>query len=187
MARSLALVALLALAPAALAADPTLPASWKEPARPAVTGKQAGKEKLAQELLSILNETKSVDTFLITLEVLPAADIDPAVAIPTIIRNAERLELLDGFSKGERQDKAQECVGDALKHFCDKCEQGRRAPTRCCDPCYPERALIGGATGAATGALIGNANRSPDPLPAPVPAPTALPTNGTSFKVPAPR
>jgi hypothetical protein len=172
MTRSLALFALFTLGPAfAAAAEPTWATTSKaaSPSRSgAPAGKQSSKEKLGQELLTILSETTSEDTFLVTLEVLSAADIDPAVAIPAIIRNAERLGMLDGFSKGDRQDKAQEAIGEVLKHFCDKCEGGRRGTS-----CY-------------------SASRV-DPLVAPpmTPSfpvvPSALPVPTESYKIPSPR
>jgi hypothetical protein len=44
-------------------------------------------------MLAILNETKSVDTFLMTLGLLADAKADHRAILPTVIRNAERLGI----------------------------------------------------------------------------------------------
>jgi hypothetical protein len=181
MIRLLSLFALCTLGPALAIAEPVqMPSccmpSVVPPAQSTTTsaGKQTSKEKLGQELLAIINKTESVDTFVVTLEVMLVADIDPAVAIPAIIRNAERLELLSGLSKGEGQDKVQECVSDALKHFCEKCGGGRKS-----NACYSS--ARGGLTGGAIDYPTG-VHEGPPPTPS-----IPLPTQNSSFRIPLPR
>src|SRR5689334_18430142 len=49
--------------------------------------------KYVDELLSILEETQSVDTFKVTLELLVGGKADPQRTIPVVIRSAERLGI----------------------------------------------------------------------------------------------
>src|SRR5207244_8896475 len=46
------------------------------------------------ELVSILNETRSPDAFLVTLSILQELKPEARAVVPAIIRNAERLRLL---------------------------------------------------------------------------------------------
>jgi hypothetical protein len=49
---------------------------------------------LVRELITILNETKSVDTFIVTCGLLEKMGTEARPAIPAMLRNAERLGLL---------------------------------------------------------------------------------------------
>jgi hypothetical protein len=51
------------------------------------------KDPYIAELLAIMQETKSVDAFVMTLTVLVDAQPDHRLVVPTVIRNAERLGL----------------------------------------------------------------------------------------------
>jgi hypothetical protein len=66
------------------------------PADQAAHGPRAKRRKavLTKELLAILQETRSPDVFLLTVGCLEQMGTDPAVAIPAILRNAERLGIL---------------------------------------------------------------------------------------------
>ncbi|HWG46860.1 MAG TPA: hypothetical protein VN688_29120 [Gemmataceae bacterium] len=55
-------------------------------------------DKLIEELTAILKETKSSETFLVTAMTLGRMGPAAKCALPALIRNAERLELLEGFS-----------------------------------------------------------------------------------------
>jgi hypothetical protein len=57
-------------------------------------GAPRSEAEYGQELLRVLEETKSVETFLLTLSLLEDTAIDPCTAVPVILRNAERLEIL---------------------------------------------------------------------------------------------
>ena len=54
-------------------------------------------QKLADELVKILNETQSSETFFVTLQCLMHTKASPDIAVPVIIRNADRLRLMKGF------------------------------------------------------------------------------------------
>jgi len=78
----------------------------------------SGNDKLIEELTAILKETKSPQTFLVTVKVLGVMGSEAKYALPAIIRNAERLELLDDlFNSGvENGNKiATEELGKALE------------------------------------------------------------------------
>ena len=52
-------------------------------------------------LIKILNTTKDADTFLMAVTALPSLDVeDGRRALPAVVRNAERLGLLKGLTKG---------------------------------------------------------------------------------------
>jgi hypothetical protein len=60
---------------------------------------KATKEHVVGELVTILNETKSPDTFVVTVSCLGMMGHDARMAVPSIIRNAERLGLLKEVSE----------------------------------------------------------------------------------------
>src|SRR5262249_46851168 len=60
---------------------------------------------------------------------------DPAVAIPAIIRNAERLELLEGLHDRDKPDPAQEFVQQTLQQFARRLQQGGKYQP--CPSCTP--------------------------------------------------
>ncbi len=69
------------------------------------------KHDLLSELIAILNETKSVDTFSVTLAALAEMGPRAEPAIPAIIRNAERLGLLKDHLLAKEQNS------EAVKRF----------------------------------------------------------------------
>ena len=72
-----------------LQGTPSLAAPGVPPlSQPALPGGYVG------ELVAVLNETKSVDAFLITVELLQKMGADARPAVPAVIRNAERLGIL---------------------------------------------------------------------------------------------
>jgi hypothetical protein len=100
----------------ALGINPVLRGADPVPQCPACSAKEtsktqtvkATKEKLVQELIAILNETKSPDTFIVTASALGMMGHDARPAVPSIIRNADRLGLLKGISElaGEESEEA---------------------------------------------------------------------------------
>ena len=70
------------------------------------------------ELVSILNETRSPDAFLVTLSILQEIKPDAQTVVPAIIRNAERLRLFkrtDPDQPTEQQKMIVECIAALLK------------------------------------------------------------------------
>jgi hypothetical protein len=66
---------------------------------------RAANEQLVSELILILQETKSPDTFLVTVNALACVGPRAKAAVPAIIRHAERLGLLkDILSQVEDDD-----------------------------------------------------------------------------------
>jgi hypothetical protein len=74
-------------------------------------------QKLSDELVKILDETQSTETFFVTLECIVHTKTDPAVAVPVIIRNADRLRLTKGLFDHSDKTAGQEILAVALKHF----------------------------------------------------------------------
>jgi hypothetical protein len=100
------------------------------------------------ELISILNETRSPDAFLVTLSILQEIKPDARAVVPVIIRNAERLRLFkrtDPDQPTEPQKMIVECIAALLNKVADS-ETG---------------ALIGAAMGGGPGALAGAAVSTP--------------------------
>jgi hypothetical protein len=74
------------------------------------------------ELISILNETRSPDAFLVTLSILQEVKPEARVVVPAIIRNAERLRLFkrtDPDQPTEQQKMIVECIAALLKKDTD--------------------------------------------------------------------
>ncbi len=71
------------------------------------------------ELLTILNETRSPDAFLVTITVLSELKPDARQVVSTIIRNAERLKLFaqtDPERFSEQQRMILGCLEGLMKH-----------------------------------------------------------------------
>jgi hypothetical protein len=75
---------------------------------------------LVGELIAILNETKSVDTFAVTCGLLEKMGAEARPAVPAMLRNAERLGLLKkGLltgKKGRRQEAA-DSLAEMMEHI----------------------------------------------------------------------
>ncbi len=69
------------------------------------TAGAAGDERYVGELLGILEQTTSADTYLLTLTLLAKAQADPRQAVPAAIRSAERLGI---FARHLHQGEANE-------------------------------------------------------------------------------
>jgi hypothetical protein len=143
LAATLVLAASLALGPALRGADPVpqCPNCPNCPAKAADKAKavKETKEKLVHELVTILNETKSADTFVVTASCLGMMGHDARPAVPSIIRNAERLGLLKGASevvcdeeseesKPTKQQRMAEGIMDCLDQILSKQPSGPKPP-----------------------------------------------------------
>jgi hypothetical protein len=96
---------------------PATPVNWGNPVRvipptPAPSVKKPAKPaSVVEELVAILNETKSTDTFLATLAVLVKFGKEARAAVPAIVRNADRLAVFTGFAgAGDEGKTAREVV-----------------------------------------------------------------------------
>jgi len=114
------------------------PACCKEPECPAKAD-----ARYTKELLDILQTTRSVDAFVVTLHLLADTDVDPRTALPVIVRHAERLGVFaDSLAQDqEDDDKAFTLVMEMIDKLAN-----RMAAT------HP---AAGAAIGAASGAVIG--------------------------------
>jgi hypothetical protein len=122
----------------------------------------------SDELITLLNETKSVDTFLLSLQTLVEIAPDHPSAIPAAIKNAERLELQKGIASGAaltaEQDTFKECLDaliDARKQKSSESKSQRGSSRSGTAAGAAIGTVIGGATGAAAGALIGGQAEKP--------------------------
>lgn len=159
------------------------PAAWNAPPpgpaapaakTPAPTAKPV--EPFIQDMLTILEETQSSDTFLITLELLAKESSGASTAIPKVLKNAERLGLLKDAIVQQRDDKPEvaEHILKLVQEMRDNDRGGRRsnryalppAPSFNSPACYPPGALIPSVPAA--------------------PVPTPLPGPSTSFRLRTP-
>jgi hypothetical protein len=133
---------------------PTGESSSCVPFTPVLTKIKTGKvsqETMVQDMVAILNETQSPETFAITVAALSKMGRDAKPAVPAIIRNADRLEffkdLFDDEDSGpsKMQKKLTELVMEAIDQILAGKSENRRGP--CCD--NPTGVLSGGARGAA--------------------------------------
>jgi hypothetical protein len=72
-------------------------------------------EALVKDLVKILDETKSFDTFCVTASILCRVGAKAKSAVPGIIRNAERLKILDKHLLGGKETKKSQVANDFLK------------------------------------------------------------------------
>jgi hypothetical protein len=76
------------------------------------TKKTKDDAEVVAELVKILSETKSSDTFVATL--LALSQFEDKSPLPVVVRHAARLGLLKGMSKDENPSRAQQLVGAYL-------------------------------------------------------------------------
>jgi hypothetical protein len=136
--------------------------------------------QLAQDLVAILNETKSPDVLLMTMETLAELKAEPHLVIPAIIRNAERLNLLEGICTSETRNRDQKKILEMLEFFTRRSRLVAKAkkplvPTTCTTPSatvplgsyvLPPKSATPTTTPSAT----------PTPVPAP-PVPMPVPSS----------
>jgi hypothetical protein len=109
-------VVLAGLAPDA--GPPCLSAPAPVPAPVACVAAPCADEALVRELLVVLKETKSQDTFCMTVQILGTMKADGRLVVPAIIRNAERLKITEGMLRPESEwTTQQEIVARGLQFF----------------------------------------------------------------------
>jgi hypothetical protein len=130
--------------------------------------------EVVAELVKILNETKSGDTFVATLMAL--SQFEDKSPLPVVVRNAARLGLLKGMSKDENPTRAHQLVGAYLS--------GEMAADCCC----PEYCPCGQPMNYMYSKPASRWNAPPPPPPAPVTCISAPAVSGPSylFTVPQP-
>jgi hypothetical protein len=119
---------------------------------------QVAGEDFIGELVSILNETRSPDAFLVTLSILQEIKPEARTVVPVIIRNAERLRLFKRTNPDqptEQQKMIVECIAALLNKLADSEAGGLGRGA------LDAGALIGAAIGAGPGALAGAAVSTP--------------------------
>jgi hypothetical protein len=96
--------------------------------------------RYTKELLDILQTTRSVDAFVVTLHLLADTDMDARTVLPVVVRNAERLGV---FADSLAQDK-----DDEDKAFTLIMEMIDKLANRMTATHPAQGTAIGGATGA---------------------------------------
>jgi hypothetical protein len=119
------------------------------------------KGDLVSELIAVLDETQSVDTFLVTLGLLESMEAKAQPAIPSILRNAERLGVFKNHltSKGRDTEQVESIVKSLEKILSSEQKSSPRTAVAGSEPSEP-----GSALGALAGALVGSAVGSPAPF-----------------------
>jgi hypothetical protein len=117
------------------------------------------------ELLDILQTTHSVDTFVVTLNLLVDTDVEPRMAIPLIIRNAERIGVFADTLQDEDQEKPSALVVDVIGTLKNRLHAHQP----------PTGAATGCAKGAAAGGSCEASKEHYDPFPTPPVSDNATP------------
>ena len=73
-------------------------------------------DPLVRDLIKVLDETKSKDTFCLALPVLAALKAEGRRAVPAVLRNAERLKISKGMrQEGAKWTREQKVVAECLE------------------------------------------------------------------------
>jgi hypothetical protein len=72
---------------------------------------------LVGDLVAVLNDTKSVDAFLVTVELLQKMGAEARPAVPAVIRNAERLGILKKSALSSEKGKRGGIVDKLLENL----------------------------------------------------------------------
>ncbi len=133
--------------------------------------------EVVAELVKILEQTKSADTFVATL--LALSQFEDKSPLPAVVRNAGRLGLLKGICKEDKPNHAQEMIGAYLSgEMVESCRVGGRrndalVPAGYYPPCVPPMPLNYGPPTCPQISTF-----APAPLPAPVRAGCCVPATG---------
>lgn len=95
------------------------------------------KENYVENLLTIIDTTKSKDSFLVTLELLTAEEVASTQAVPRIIKNAERLGILGDSSKPDCDSTSVSRIAVALHQIRSR-EMKRDLPGVVFTPAMPQ-------------------------------------------------
>lgn len=112
----------------------TTPAQPTRAYRPACAAR-SDNDKLVEGLVAIINETDSTDTLLVTVKAL--ADLGPRarLAVPAIIRGADRLGLLKDITQ-QKKGAGEEAEGMVIVEAIEQILKGSGArPVACCAAC----------------------------------------------------
>ncbi len=172
--------------------------SWTIPSMesPKSASRHTSDEEYVHELLEILKETRSIDTFIVTLTLLKEAKANPHQTIPVVIRQAERLGIFANHAMkpeglaGELATSVMEMIDEILT----KTSKTKSSTPKATCPC--SSSLRGKVTppnvpacsvGAALGALIGSSTNTPPkvcPATTEYTAPSDLPEHTTPIYPP---
>jgi hypothetical protein len=168
----LAVLAQSSSTPSAPAPDSPTTCIGNKPSAPSSTD-----GKIIDEMIAILNETKSEKTFVVTALALGSMGSDAKRALPQLIRNAERLGLLDDLfgseaSKGDRE--VSQHVAEAIVMLAAGQPMGYLSTTQSV-PC---------ANGSYGTPSVGSSWNQPAVVPSAVPPSPTPPAPGPVMSVP---
>ncbi len=101
-----------------------------EPVTVVKPAKTVTSEDDVAELLTILNETTSVDTFVVTLGMLVELEPERKGMIAAVIRNADRLGLLKGVVTSGKPIPEHEAISTALEKMVAARNEAKNRSTR---------------------------------------------------------
>jgi hypothetical protein len=108
-----------------------------KPSKPATTKVAPDEPDDATELLTLMNETESPDTFLIAVEALAGLEPERKGLIAAVVRNADRLGLLKGVASGkvtEHQEVITKMLEKLVQARTEGRNRGRTSSHRYCVP-----------------------------------------------------
>jgi hypothetical protein len=91
--------------------------------------KTAANEDDVAELLTILDETTSIDTFVVTLQALVGLEPERKGLMAALIKNADRLGMLKGVTSGKVTPEL-EIVSEALEKIVEARNEAKTRNTR---------------------------------------------------------
>jgi hypothetical protein len=127
--------------PQTAAAEPCSTATYTFATASSPAKASSAKSNIIEELTAILKETKSPETFLLTTMVLGRMGPDAKSALPAIIRNAERLELLEDLFDTSAPEANRDKNGTRAK-FVDAIEMILTVKDSANRPSYPAPAAV---------------------------------------------
>ncbi len=110
--------------------------AYYEPAKPAKSAAPKDEPDDVAELLALINETESPDTFLIAVEALTGLEPERKGLVAAVVRNADRLGILKGIASNKVTEQ-QEAVAKALEKLLQARTEGKnrgRTSGRTCAP-----------------------------------------------------
>ncbi|HYT87149.1 MAG TPA: hypothetical protein VEL76_00385 [Gemmataceae bacterium] len=110
-------------------------------------------DEFVKESLSILNETRSSDAFIVTILALHRAGVDGKLLVPAIIRNAERLKLFGDAASDQGTDQKEMITREIMLMLKKPTKKARSTPR---PPAIPFTPTAGAAAGALLGAGCGS-------------------------------
>ncbi|MBY0522578.1 MAG: hypothetical protein K2R98_04245 [Gemmataceae bacterium] len=102
-----------------------------------VTRDPSGNAALVQELIGVLNETKSREVLIMTFAALAAMGPDAKPAIPAILRSAERCDLLRGVMEAGKDSEQREFGKQVLLWLMMIVGKDKEEKKECCGAACP--------------------------------------------------